>query len=135
MTEKICTSKNKAFHFCGLIFYYLGSILSTKNSHNSDKIIRFLKISTDFKVVFLPKYSKENFLKSVPQLHQKILSRNFSDFLKFGGLNNFQILFRKFHKTQIVLDRTKPWSFSLPMYFVEETYCKDIFTTNVYSYF
>ena len=127
--------KKIAFHFCGIFFYYMSSILTTKNFHTSDKILRLLKISTDFEIVFLSKYSKENFLKSVLQLHQNILSQNFSDFLKFGGLNNFQILFRKFHKTQIVLDRTKLWSISLPIYFVEETYFKDIFSTNVYSYF
>ena len=34
-----------------------------KNSQNSDKILRFLKISSDFLIVLLSKYSEENFKK------------------------------------------------------------------------
>ena len=36
-----------------------------KNSQNSDKILRFLTISTDFQIVFLSKFSEENIQKSV----------------------------------------------------------------------
>ena len=58
----------------GALFYDIGTVrfgvsqglvLSKKYSRNSDKIFRILKISPDFQIVFLSKYSEENFQKFV----------------------------------------------------------------------
>ena len=45
-----------------------------KNSQNFDKNLRFLKISTDFQIVFKSKYSKKIFLNLSCQLHQGVVS-------------------------------------------------------------
>ena len=88
----------------------LGTILSTKNSQNSDQILEFLKISTDFQIVFLLKYSEENFFqKSVQPAAPNFICREISQiFWKNWWVKNFQILVRKFLRTHIFLDRIKP---------------------------
>ena len=58
------------------------SILSTKNSQNSDKTLRFLKISSDFQNVFLSKYSDKLFQKSVQPAAPKYFVWEFLRFSK-----------------------------------------------------
>ena len=83
----------------------------------SKKILRILTKLSDFWRKF-PQisilWSYQNVLRKIlrnlsSQLHQNILSENFSDFLKKLWVHHFQNFVRKFLRTQILVDRIKPW--------------------------
>ena len=83
----------------------------------SKKILRILTKLSDFWRKF-PQisilWSYQNILRKIlrnlsSQLHQNILSENFSDFLKKLGVQHFQNFVRKFLRTQIFVDRIMPW--------------------------
>ena len=72
------------------------------------KILKFLTISTNFQIVFLSKYSEENFQKSVQPAAQKDFVPKISQtFWKNWWVQNSQIFVRKFLRTWIFVDRTK----------------------------
>ena len=62
------------------LIWILGSILSTKNYQNFDEICRFQKISADFQIIFLSKYSEEIFQKSVQPAAPNFFVRKFLSF-------------------------------------------------------
>ena len=59
---------------------------SQNNFQNSGLIIDFLKIPTDFLIVFLSKKSAENFQKSGQLAKLKMWQENFQISQKIGGL-------------------------------------------------
>jgi hypothetical protein len=72
-----------------------------KNSLNSGKIFRLLKIPQIFPIVFLSKIMKKNLQKFCQLAAPKILSQKFSDFQeKFVDIK-FSEFFRNFFRTQI----------------------------------
>ena len=80
-----------------------------KNSQNSDQILRFLKISTDFQIVLLSKYSEENFQKSVQPAAPKKCVRNFYRFSeKIGGFKILRFLSENFSDFSIILIGLSP---------------------------
>ena len=83
------------------MIFFINSGLNPKNK----KIIRILKISSDFQDVFLSKNLLENFQKSVQPAAPKCLDWKFLRFSeKIGGVQNFQIFFRKFLRNHIFVD-------------------------------
>ena len=88
---------------------------------NSNKILRFLTISTDFLIVFLSKYSEENFQKSVQPAATKYFVWKF---LRFSNKNwwvqNFHIFVRKFLRAQIYLDRIEPRLYSTEIFVLKQ---------------
>ena len=86
-----------------------GSILSTKNYQNSDKILRFLKISFYFQNVFGSKYSEENFRKSVQPAAPKYFVWKFLRFSeKICGFKILRFLSENFSELRFILIGLSP---------------------------
>ena len=86
-----------------------GSILSTKNSQNSDKILRILTIFSDFQNVFLSKYSQENFQKSVqPTAPQYFVWKFLRISEKIWGFKILRFLSENFSELVILLIGLSP---------------------------
>ena len=83
--------KLDANHSC-IFLVIVTSILSAQNYLNSDQIIRFMKIYTDFLTVFLSIYSQENFQKQSSQQHQNFCRKFFRSSEKIGGFKIFCFL-------------------------------------------
>ena len=62
--------------------YYVRNLFKLSLPAVNKKILRFLKISSDFQNVFLSKYYEKIYRNLSSKQHQNILSGNFSDFLK-----------------------------------------------------
>ena len=82
---------------------HLGSILSAKNSQNSEKILRIPKCAPI-------KIFRGKFSEICPASYTKIFCLKISQiFWKNWWVQNFQIFVRKFLRTQFFLDRIEPW--------------------------
>ena len=76
-----------------------------------DKILRFLTISTDFQIVFLSKYSEENFQKSVQPVAPKYFVLKFLRLSeKIGGFKIFRFLSENFSELRFILIGLSPGS-------------------------
>ena len=91
----------------GLIFGH--SPFNKKIRRILAKFSYFWKFPQIFKMCFYQNILRKIFKNLSSQLHQNISSENLSDFLKKLWVQNSQIFVRKFFRTQIFVDRTKPW--------------------------
>ena len=96
-------------HFFGLYIFLGAQSYKQIFFCISDQILRFLKISTDFQIVFLSKYSEENFQKSVQPVAPKNLSEKFSNFSKkIGGFKLLTFLSENFSEFRLILIGLSP---------------------------
>ena len=89
--------------------FYRAQSYQLKYFQNSDKILRFLKISSDFQIVFLSKFSEENFQKSFQPAAPKYFVWKFLRFSeKIGQLKILRLLSENFSELKFLLIGLSP---------------------------